>query len=69
MFFLPHPAMAGEYYELRAGSREHNAFFSKLFAPCPMLYAFKPNIPSFHYSNIPIELSYKPFYKKCQEVL
>ena len=28
-------------------------FFSKLFAPCPMLHAFKSIIPLFHYSNIP----------------
>jgi len=38
-----------EYYKLGAGSY----FFSKLFAPCPMLYAFKPSIPSFQYSNPP----------------
>jgi len=44
-----------EYYELGAGSVEHGVIiFSKLFAPCSMLHAYKPNIPSFQYSTIPI---------------
>ena len=38
----------------RQGAGSIVFFFSKLFAPCPMLYAFKPIIPSFQYSNIPI---------------
>jgi len=44
-----------EYYELGAGSVEHGViFFSKLFAPCSMRHAYKPIIPVFQHSSIPI---------------